>query len=199
MTITYEFGKSLYVNTTNRCSNECGFCLRNNNKGVGSADSLWLEREPSREEILEAIQNHDLTGYDELVFCGFGEPTYRLKDILWVCNFVKAKNDIKTRLDTNGHGSLINNTDTAAMLTERIDSVSISLNAPNAEKYAMLCRPVYGLDAFDAVVDFTKKAVRHIGNVTLTVVEGLPEEDIAACRRLAGELHCDFRVRSMIE
>ena len=87
MTITYSYGKNLYVNTTNRCDMHCDFCLRQSGDGVGEADSLWLEREPTREEIWEDLQKRDLNAFSELVFCGYGEPTYRLHDILWAVSY----------------------------------------------------------------------------------------------------------------
>lgn len=86
MTITYGYGKNLYVNTTNRCTCACEFCIRTTGDGVGTASSLWLDREPTREEILADIQKQDLSRYAELVFCGYGEPTFRWDDIAWVCD-----------------------------------------------------------------------------------------------------------------
>lgn len=86
MTITYGYGKNLYVNTTNRCTCACEFCIRTTGDGVGTASSLWLDREPTREEILADIQKQNLSRYDELVFCGYGEPTFRWDDIAWVCD-----------------------------------------------------------------------------------------------------------------
>ena len=89
-TITYEYEGSLYVNTTNRCDYACTFCLRHNESSGGSIynDNLWLEREPTREEILASIEGWDLSRFKQLVFCGFGEPAYRLEDICWVIDFI---------------------------------------------------------------------------------------------------------------
>ena len=121
MTITYSYGKNLYVNTTNRCDMNCEFCLRASGDGVGTADSLWLEREPAREEILEEILAQDVSGYEQLVFCGYGEPTYRLKDILWVCDRLKEGGfPLPIRMDTNGHSDLINGERTAPLMAGRI-------------------------------------------------------------------------------
>ena len=73
MCIAYEVADGLYLNITNRCSNRCDFCIRNNGDGAYGSDSLWLEREPTVSEILDAVFSHDLTSYSEIVFCGYGE------------------------------------------------------------------------------------------------------------------------------
>lgn len=129
-------GKNLYVNTTNRCDMNCEFCLRASGDGVGSADSLWLEREPTREEILADILAQDASAYDQLVFCGYGEPTYRLDDILWVCRELKQrKYPLPIRMDTNGHSDLINGKPTVPLMAGLIDILSISLNNGTAQAY----------------------------------------------------------------
>ena len=71
-TYVYEYGSGLYINLTNRCNNNCAFCLRHTNQGVGR-HRLWLEHEPTAEQVIEKMQN--LSAYEEVVFCGFGEPT----------------------------------------------------------------------------------------------------------------------------
>ena len=130
MTITYGYGKNLYVNTTNRCTCACEFCIRTTGDGVGTASNLWLDREPTREEILADIQKQDLSRYDELVFCGYGEPTFRWDDIAWVCDQLRDAGPVPPiRMDTNGHGNVICGRDITPELKGRIDVVSISLNS----------------------------------------------------------------------
>ncbi|MBO5101320.1 MAG: radical SAM protein, partial [Clostridia bacterium] len=103
MCITYEVDGALYVNMTNRCSNRCSFCIRNNGDGAYGSDSLWLECEPTLSEICESVLSHDLTKYSELVFCGYGEPSYRLDDAVKVTSLVKEKYpNTKVRINTNG-------------------------------------------------------------------------------------------------
>ena len=94
-TITYEYGDNLYVNPTNRCNFNCAFCLRHNQGSGGSiyTHNLWLKREPTKEEILSSIESHDLSQYKQLVFVGFGEPTYRFDDICWVIDQMQAMKD----------------------------------------------------------------------------------------------------------
>ena len=195
MTITYSYGTNLYVNTTNRCDMHCDFCLRQSGDGVGEADSLWLEREPTREEILADIQKRDLSQYKELVFCGYGEPSYRLHDILWVCDRVKEVSAIPIRMDTNGHGDLINGRATVPLMAGLIDILSISLNDADAATYARRCRPLFGEESYQAMLDFTRQAVRVIPTVIMTVVDNMPAGEIERCRAICEGLGATFRVR----
>ena len=116
MTITYEYEGALYVNLTNKCNCACEFCLRHG-KAQGSIytqDSLWLEREPTRQEALDSFLGRDVPGYREIVFCGYGEPTYRLEDLLWLVDQLKERFGEKlppVRINTNGHASLIHGRD----------------------------------------------------------------------------------------
>ena len=198
MTITYEYGKNLYVNLTNRCPNRCEFCLRTHSAGSIYAEDLWLEREPSKEEILEDIKKRDLNQYQQLVFCGYGEPTCRLQDLLWLCDQVKKFSSIDIRINTNGLSDLINGKHSAAQLDDRVDVVSISLNAPNAEKYEDVCHSEYGLEAFPAILKFAAEAGLYVPKVYMTVVDTMPQADIDECRRICEGLGAIFRVRKYI-
>ena len=134
-TISYEYEGALYVNLTNRCDCACVFCLRHNgHKGSIYADDLWLEHEPTREEALADIIAHHPEHYRELVFCGFGEPTYRLADLLWLVDRLReqVKDLPPVRINTNGHANLIQGRDVIPDLKGRIDTLSISLNANTA-------------------------------------------------------------------
>ena len=193
MTIAYKVGRGLYVNMTNRCRNDCQFCIRNLCDSVGDAGSLWLEREPSREEVLEDILKRDLAGFDEIVFCGFGEPTERLDDMLWVCKQLKDICTLPIRVNTNGHADLIAGYDTASKFSGLVDVLSISLNAPSAKEYNTLCKPVFGLKTYQSVLDFAKNAKEYVPEVILSVVGGTT--DIEACRLIAEEMGLKFRVR----
>ncbi len=195
MTIVYSYGENLYVNTTNRCDMSCVFCLRATGDGVGTGESLWLEREPDREEILSAIVSEDAARYRQLVFCGYGEPTYRLDDILWVCRQLKERGyPLPIRMDTNGHGDLICGRPTAPEMAGLIDILSISLNDADPETYNRRCRPSYP-DSFQAMLDFTRSAVAHVPSVIMTVVDNMPAEEIERCRRICEGLGATFRIR----
>ncbi len=199
MTITYEYGKNLYVNTTNRCTCACTFCIRSYGDGVGTGSNLWLEREPTKEEILEDIRSRDLTRYNELVFCGYGEPTYRIDDILWVCKQLKAESQILIRMDTNGHGNLINGRDITPELKGVIDVLSISLNRSTQAAYDEVVRP-HVPGAFEAMKDFTRKARALNIQVIMTVVDNMDPAEIERCRQMCEqELGATFRVRQFSE
>lgn len=200
-TITYEYGENLYVNTTNRCDYACVFCLRHNGSG-GSiyTHNLWLSREPTREEILESIEGWNLSKYKQLVFCGFGEPSYRIDDICWVIDQMKAHGTkIYTRMDTNGTGCLIHGRDICPDFAGRFDMVSISLNADTAEKYNALCHPQFE-NAYQAMKDFAKEIRQYVPTVMMTVVDTIPKEEIENCRRICEEeIGAVYRVREYIE
>lgn len=196
MTITYKVKNGIYVNMTNRCPCACTFCLRQNGDGVYGSDSLWLEREPTVAEVCESIDKWDLDKYDELVFCGYGEPTERLDDLLKVARYVKGRYKAPIRVNTNGLSDLINGRPTAPELQGLIDTVSISLNATSAEEYARLCRPRFGIVSYDAMLAFAKACVPYVPNVVLTVVDVVtsPEEQEKS-REIAESLGARLRVR----
>lgn len=199
-TITYEFGENLYVNTTNRCNFNCTFCLRHNgHNGSIYTNNLWLEREPTREEILEDIERRDLSKYRQLVFCGFGEPSFRFDDICWVIDQMKARGkNMYTRMDTNGTGSLIHGRDIAPEFAGRFDMVSISLNTDTAEKYDALCHPQQK-GAYEAMKAFAKELCQYVPTVMMTVVDTISPEEIEACRRICQEeIGAVYRVREYI-
>ncbi|MDE6107434.1 MAG: TatD family nuclease-associated radical SAM protein [Oscillospiraceae bacterium] len=203
MTITYEYEGSLYVNLTNRCNCSCVFCLRHNgNNGSNYADDLWLDHEPSREEILADFAKRDLSKYRELVFCGFGEPMFRWEDIAWTVDTLKAQG-VKlppVRINTNGHGSHINGRDITPELQGRIDTVSVSLNGATAAEYLEVTRPGHGEQAWEDMLDFTRHAARYVPHVVMTIVDkDKTAEDIEQCRALAESLGAKLRVRAYIE
>lgn len=199
MTITYELGDSLYVNVTNRCTNNCAFCVRNHRDSVLEEGSLWINREPSKEEIFDDIKVRDLSKYDELVFCGYGEPFMRFFDVIWIARRVKETSTIPIRVNTNGQVNLICGEDVTDKLEGAIDILSISLNAKNATEYARICKPQHGEAAFDAMLDFAKSAAKHVKRVVMTVVDTLPEADIEQCAKIAKSVGAQFKVRKFIE
>ena len=200
MCITYIVEDKLYVNITNKCSNRCEFCIRNNGDGAYGSDSLWLEREPTREEILDSIFSRDLSAFPEIVFCGYGEPTYRLDDAVYVAKEVKEKYpEMKIRINTNGHSDLIWGRDTAHDYEGAFDAVSISLNTPTAEKYQAICHSVYGEKSFDALLQFAGNVKRYVPTVALSAVkETLTSEEIELCKKISADLGVTLRLRDYI-
>lgn len=200
MCITYVVEDKLYVNITNKCSNRCEFCIRNNGDGAYGSDSLWLEREPTCEEILNSIFSYDLTVFPEIVFCGYGEPTYRLDDAVFVARSVKAKYpDMKIRINTNGHSDLIQGRDTAPEYEGAFDTVSISLNTPSKERYQQICHSVYGESSFDALLHFAENVKNYVRSVQLSAVkETLTAKEIEECRAICDRLGVTLRLRDYI-
>ena len=193
-TIAYELDGKLYINLTNRCSNDCSFCVRNGKESY-FGNKLWLSKEPTSEEVIAAIPPMD---YDEVVFCGFGEPTFRIKEIIEVGAELKKRGYI-VRLDTNGQGNLINGRDITEDLAKAVDKVNVSLNECNAEKYFDICRPVFGEDAFDELIDFAEKCKERGLYVTFSVVDVIGEEDIEKCKEIADKAGIPLRVREYIK
>ena len=204
MNIAYDYGNnSLYLNITNQCCCNCSFCVRNDADGV-HGHKLWLDHEPSVDEIKEAIIDAGLETYEEVVFCGYGEPCCRLDALLETGEFLKelmaksgkiGKKPI--RLNTSGLSDLINGKRTAHLLAQCIDHVSISLNAPDADIYYELCNPKYGRGSFDAMIDFAKDCKACIKDVTLSVVKSaLDAEALERCHDLCARLELPLRVRT---
>ena len=193
----YEYGGSLYINLTNKCPNDCEFCVRNIRNGIGE-DDLRLTREPNFEDIKEDLSLYPLKKYGEIVFCGYGEPLCALSVLSQVAPYIKRLG-LKTRLNTNGLGGLWNKRkDIPMLISKYIDSVSISLNASNRELYQEICRSIYGEDAFDAMIEFAKGCIENGIDTTLTVVDFIGEEEIESCRILAEQLGAKYRVRETI-
>jgi len=131
--IVYQIRKSLYLNLTNRCTNNCCFCVRNDTTYV-KGHNLKLSQEPSIEELWQATTAEDPGRYQEVVFCGLGEPTLRLEVIKEIARRLKTRG-IRVRLNTNGQGNLIHARNILPELEGLIDAISVSLNAEDKEKY----------------------------------------------------------------
>ena len=171
LTITYEVDSGLYINITNRCSNNCEFCIRRNGEGAYGSDTLWLTREPTVEEIKRDIDKRELSVYSEVVFCGYGEPSYRLAEAREVALYIKSKcPDMKVRINTNGHSDLIHGCDTAPLYKDAFDTVSISLNTPSPERYDEICHPIFKGKAYESMLNFAKNVKKYVQNTLFSVV-----------------------------
>ncbi|MEM3011191.1 MAG: TatD family nuclease-associated radical SAM protein [Candidatus Bathyarchaeia archaeon] len=197
--IVYWLGENLYLNITNKCSNNCYFCLRNFREGVGGFN-LKLEKEPSIEEVINELRKVvNLKNWNEIVFCGFGEPLERLDCVLEVSKWIKQHygKAVRIRIDTNGHGYLLNpKQEVIKELKEAgVDKISVSLNAQDKETYEQICKPTFE-NAFQNVLDFIMKAKEFL-DVEITAVT-VPEADISKIRELAEKMGVKFRVRQHI-
>lgn len=200
MCITYEVGDGLYVNVTNRCTNACSFCIRRNGDGAYGSDSLWLAREPSIDEITEAVLSRDLSKYSEIVFCGYGEPSIRLAEISEAVKRIKSKcSDIPVRINTNGHSDLIFGRNTAPDYSGIFDTVSISLNAPTEEKYREICHPVYNENVLAAIIAFAKNVNNCVQNTVFSVVRDfISENELSECEKISRECGIPIKIRDYI-
>lgn len=190
-TIAYSIRNSMYLNITNRCTSECSFCVRFFS-GFVKGHNLRLEREPSVNEVLSAIKSPEK--YEEIVFCGYGEPTLRLDVIKEVAKAMKEKGK-KVRLITNGHGALINKRPIAKELAGLVDRVSVSLDADTKEKYNKVCKPAFGEDTFEEVMRFIRECKDSGLEVEVTCLD-IHEVDVEKCRAIAEkELGVTFRLR----
>lgn len=194
--ILYVIKNSIYVNLTNRCPCSCTFCLRNSKDKMGDSDSLWLKNEPTVEEIINHFEKYDLEKYDEVVFCGFGEPLERVDAVCEVAKFIRSKSNIKIRINTNGLGNLIHQRDITKELEGLIDIISISLNASNAEEYLKVTRSKFGMESFDKMLEFTRLAKNRIPKVILTVVDIIGQDEVEKCRKVCESTGAEFRVRA---
>ena len=195
MTIAYKVGQNLYLNITNKCPCSCTFCIRKNADGAYGSDSLWLERDPEIDEIIDALENMDYKKYNEIVFCGYGEPTERIDVLIETAKYIKENNGPKIRINTNGLSDLINGKPTAHLLEGLADIVSISLNAGTKEEYLKVTRPSFGDRSFEEMQKFAGECKKYVPEVVLTVVDVIGEDEINAAREVADRLGIKFRVR----
>lgn len=194
----YTIRNSIYLNVTGSCTNACVFCNRSKDPVV-KGHNLRLQRDPTPDEMLDAIDNEGWQDRSEVVFCGYGEPTIRLPEILQVASRVKELNPSKEiRLNTNGLANLYHRKNIVPELTYAIDTVSISLNAQDAVTFDRLCRPNVGPDPYESLLDFSRKCVAAGLNTVLTVVAH-PDVNIEACRKIAEGMGAGFRVREYNE
>lgn len=157
---------------------------------------LWLEREPEYEEIIKAFDNYNLDDFNEIVFCGFGEPTERIDTLLEVAKYIKTNFNKKIRINTNGLGNLVNGKDITPLLKGLVDTVSISLNTPNKERYLELTRSRFGIKSFDAMLDFAKNAAKYVPNVILSTVDTtITKEEEKECQEICDKLGVTYRIR----
>lgn len=212
MIISYNLGSSLYINLTNRCQNSCDFCLRAS-KGQAEVDSsmwktsddlsgtreLWLDHEPTVDEIINDLKTRNLKEYNEIVFCGFGEPFIRFYDCVEVAKWLREQKVKSIRVNTNGQANLTFDKDITPEMAGLFDVVSISLNNKNAKEYQQQCHSEFGEKAFDALLEFGEKCSKLGIKTVFSVVDLLPQEDIEMCRKLAEDRGCTLRVREYIE
>lgn len=192
--IIYTYKNQVYANITNKCDCACTFCIRSERDHIGESGTLWHKADPSVEEIKAAIDAFDFTGYKEFVFCGYGEPTCALETLLEIAGYVKETYKLPIRLNTNGLGNLYHGRNIVPELAQVVDSISISLNAPDAETYEKVTRPQFP-HAYDALLSFAEECNRTIAHTQLSIVDVLSKEEIEKCQQVADERGIFLRIR----
>lgn len=187
--------KKIYINLTNRCNNDCAFCLRDK-KVLTEENNLWLDKEPTAEEIISELEKTNLQVVEEIIFCGFGEPTMRLAELTEILRHIKKFHPhISTRLNTNGLGELEHGRNVSGDFKNILDTVSISLNSATAEKYFKITRSKFGLQAYEAMLTFAEH-MKTICNVIMTIVDKVtPPDEIEQCKKICAERGLTLRIR----
>lgn len=193
--IIYRYKDQVYFQYHKSMSLPLYFLLRSHGNAVGDAQNLWLKQEPSLKEIKEAIDAYDFGECKEVIFCGYGEPTMALENLIAISRYVKERYPFRIRLNTNGLSDLIHKRSTAKEICEAVDCVSISLNMPDAESYTEIVRPVYGEVSFDAMLKFAVDCKKYLEDVRFTVVDVIGEEKVRESQKLAQRLGIPLRVR----
>ncbi|MBP3846167.1 radical SAM protein [bacterium] len=202
--LVYQLEGKIYINLTNKCTNDCIFCLRKDKDDV-KGQELWLDDENSGvndvvvqfEEILRLRpQNYN----DEVIFCGYGEPLLKLDVLKEVAKYIKDNYpDTKIRINTNGHANYVYNRDIVPELKGLIDTISVSLNAESADEYNELSQPVFE-GAYEEVKKFIKSCSDNGFETIASVVEGYKGRhlNLEKCEKIASDLGAKFRVREWI-
>lgn len=197
--ITQDNPETIYINLTNKCTNNCVFCIRNLKNPIKGKD-LWLENEDvTFEEIKTQLEKY--SNYKEVVFCGYGEPTIKLDLLKDVSKYLKSKTaGIKIRINTNGQGNLINSKNIIPELKGIVDEISVSLNASNNQAYMEIsgCK---NENAYESVKDFIKQSVENGFETTATVVTGYKnyDVDVEECENITKQAGAKFRVREWLD
>lgn len=197
-TLAYLLNDKIYINLTNRCTNSCIFCLRNDKDDV-CGKNMWLKNENfSAQDVIEQIEKLPLS--DEIIFCGYGEPLLKLDLLIQVAKYLKQKYPkIKLRINTNGHANYIYKHNVIDDLKGLIDNISVSLNGATEEEYNRLSKPHFE-GAYEEVKKFIKASSAEI-NTTASIVDGFKGKrlNIKECERIANDLGAKLRVREWIE
>lgn len=191
--ISYQIGNALYLSINDRCTLECQFCPKTQGDLHVKGYDLTMDHRPTAREIIDSVDNP--SSYDEVVFCGYGEPTLRLKILLEVACELKKQN-ARIRLNTDGLANLVHKRNILPELSEVVDAVSVSMNAQDEATYNRHCQPQLP-GSYEAMLDFLQLAPRYIEKVTASAINGLDGVDIAACRAKAAQLGISFRQREL--
>lgn len=197
-TLVYSLEGKTYINLTNRCTNNCIFCLRQDKNDVCGQD-MWLDNEDfSVEDVISQLKNFDISG--EVIFCGYGEPLLKLEILKEVAKYIKQNSpNTKIRINTNGHANFVYKRNIIPELKGLIDKISVSLNASTSEEYNELSQPKFE-NAYDEVKKFIKCCSQAGIQTDASIVDGYKGRrlDIEKCKQIANDLGANLRVREWI-
>lgn len=196
--LVYELDKKIYINLTNRCTNDCTFCLRNDKDDV-CGQELWLDSEDfTADDVITQLENFTLS--NEVVFCGYGEPMLKFEILRQVASYIKKHYpNTKIRVNTNGHANFIYKKNIVPELVGLVDEFSVSLNAENEEEYNELSQPKFE-NAYEEVKKFIKASSDAGIKTDASIVDGYKGRrlNVEKCREIAKSLGAELRVREWI-
>lgn len=203
--LVYELDGKIYINLTNKCTNDCIFCLRKDKDDV-KGQTLWLDDENcTAQDVIaqfeEILRLKPDTNNSEVIFCGYGEPLLKLDVLKEVAKYIKEKYpQTKIRINTNGHANYVYKRDIVPELKGLIDTISVSLNGESSKEYDELSQPVFE-GAYDEVKKFIKSCSDNGFETVASVVEGYKGRhlNLAKCEQIATDLGAKFRVREWIK
>lgn len=197
--LVYELDGKIYINLTNKCTNDCIFCLRKDKDDV-CGQQLWLDDENSTaQDVISQLNNFKISS--EVIFCGYGEPMLKLDVLKEVAGYIKKNySDTKIRVNTNGHANYVYKRNVVPELKGFVDEFSVSLNGVSEEEYDELSQPVFK-GAYKEVKKFIKSCSDEGIDVVASVVEGYKGRhiDLEKCEQIANSLGAKFRIREWIQ
>ncbi|MCD8377616.1 MAG: TatD family nuclease-associated radical SAM protein [Candidatus Gastranaerophilales bacterium] len=199
--LVYILDNKVYINLTNRCTNDCIFCLRNDKDDVCGQDMRLKTENITSHDVIDQLKQYEDILPAGLTFCGYGEPTLKFQILKEVAKYVKEHYpETYIKINTNGHGNIINKHNILPELKGIVDEVSISLNAHNEELYNELCLPKIK-NAYSEMLRFAQEAVSEGFKTTMSVVSGYKDYDVKTdkCSEIAKNTGANFRAREWIK
>ena len=200
--LVYLLDGKIYINLTNRCTNDCIFCLRNDKSDV-CGQKLWLDDENSTsKDVIEQFEKLDdkIKQQNEVIFCGYGEPMLKFEVLKEVAQYIKTNYpNTKIRVNTNGHANFVYKRNLVPELKGLVDEFSVSLNGENKAEYDEYSKPKFD-EAYIEMKKFIKACHAEGISTVASVVEGFKGRhlNLEKCENIAKELGAKFRVREWI-
>ena len=199
--LVYLLENKVYINLTNGCTNDCIFCIRRLKDDVVGADMRLKSEKITAQDVIEQLKKHEDKIKNGLTFCGYGEPTLKFEILKEVAKYVKENYpNTYIKINTNGHGNIINKRNILPEIKGLIDELSISLNAQDEKLYNELCLPNVK-NAYEEMKNFAKEAVKEGFKTTMSIVSGYKDYNVRIdeCKKIAKEIGATFRNREWLD